>query len=78
MTHYLVGAEDEGRVEHIHADSQEEAVKAYLSGENDMGYEAEDFEGDRIIIVAFSNTSAFEVEVIPPTEVEVKLTKVKA
>ncbi len=78
MTHYLVGSENEGQVEHINADSQEKAVRAFLGGENAMGYHGEDFDGDRIIVVAMSNTTAFTVEVVPPTEVEVQLTKVKA
>ena len=79
MTHYMVGSEAvDNKVEHIHADNQEEAVKAFVSGENDYGYDAKMFNSYDIHIVAASKVSIFTVEITPSTAEQVKVVKVPA
>ena len=78
MTHYLVGSEAvDGKVEHISAETQEEAVKAYVSGENQYGYSADFFEDYDIHIVAASKVSEYHIEIMPPTKEQVAVVKVK-
>ena len=78
MTHYLVGSETmDGKAEHVHADNQEEAIKKFISGDNDYGYTAEEFEGFDIYIVAISKVSEYTIEITPPTVEQVKVVKVK-
>jgi hypothetical protein len=76
--HYLVGSADDGDgVEHIHAESQEAAVDKFINGGNGYGYDAEHYDGDEIMVVPLSKVDSWNIEVVPPTKVEVKLTKAK-
>lgn len=75
--HYLVGNADDGSegVEHIWADSQEDAVTLYVKGENQYGNDAEHYDGYEIMIVPLSKVDSWSVEIVQPTELEVQLTK---
>ncbi len=74
--HYLVGTQDEP-VSHIHAVDQEAAVKAFMNGENWNGYEADEFDGEDIIIVAYSKVQVYLTEIVPPVQQDISLTKVE-
>ncbi len=79
MTHYMVGSEaTDSKVEHIHANNQEEAVKKFVTGDNDGGFLAKEFDGYDIYVVAASKVSEFTVEITPPTTEQVKIVKVPA
>ena len=79
MTHYLISSEaTDGKIEHVHANSQEEAVQEFVTGGNDYGYAPEFFEGYEVFIVAFSKVSEYTVEITPPTAEQVKVVKVPA
>jgi hypothetical protein len=75
--HYLVGNADDGSegVEHVWADSQEEAVEQYVKGENQYGNDAEHYDGYEIMVVPLSKVDSWSVEIVQPVELEVKLTK---
>ncbi len=73
--HYLVGTQDEP-VSHIHAVDQEAAIKEFVNGGNWNGYEAEEFDGEDIIIVAYAKVQVYVTEIVPPVEQEISITKV--
>ena len=73
--HYLVGVADEP-VQHIHAKDQEGAIREFVNGDNYMGYEADEFDGQDVIVVAYSKVQVYAVDIEPPTEANVQLRKV--
>ena len=73
--HYLVGTTDEP-VQHIYASDQEAAVKEYVSGNNYNGYDVEEFDGEDVLVVAYSKVDVYQVTIEPPTEANVALRKV--
>ncbi len=72
--HYLVGTDDE-HAQHINATSQEKAVAKFVNGENEYGYDADEFDGCEVIVVAYSKVDTYSVDVIPPTDPELQIVK---
>lgn len=70
-THYIIASEAADMAPmHIWAKSQQEAVEAFVNGENDYGYSAEFFDGYEVYVVPTSQITAWLVEMVPPPEPE--------
>ncbi len=74
--HYLVGVADQP-VAHIHATDQKTAVKEFVQGANEYGYDSDEYDGEDVIVVAFSKVDVYLVEIVPPTDPQLTIEKVK-
>jgi len=73
--HYLVGVVDEP-VSHIHAKDQETAVREFVNGANEYGYDAENYDGAEVLVVAYSKVDEYAVNIVPPTDPELTIEKI--
>ncbi len=60
---------------HIHAVDQKAAVEAFVRGENEYCYNQDEYDGEDVIVVAYSKVDTYLVEIVPPTDPELKIEK---